>query len=168
MNPETINREQVIWLLTEGKCTCPDRFPKPDPAVVDAWHRILATRAPIPDMWPQALQTWIAEIAPTTSGMCGPGDLIATLKTVTARWESDPKKRAELHRWRELRQQRRDEEIFRLEQRRQAELPAPPGKNSDAEQGTRGLATAGDILTGIQQHLTRNQAPAHNTPKNEP
>ncbi|QNQ90735.1 hypothetical protein GP475_08855 [Corynebacterium poyangense] len=62
-------------------------------------------------MWPEAMDLWLGEVAPTTTGMCGPGDLLKCVKIVIARWESDPEKRRELQRVRAERAAERDRRI---------------------------------------------------------
>ncbi len=48
-------------VLQRGKMLAPDRFPKPDKSVAEAWGRILG-RLNVPlEVWPEAVDLWASE-----------------------------------------------------------------------------------------------------------
>lgn len=110
-NPQPITRDQVKLLLARGKAVLPDRFPKPDPTVVDMWHATLQNRVLPAEIWGDALCVWVTELAPQGTGICGPGNILMAVNVVLKRWEADPVMRRHLEKHREQQRQVREHRL---------------------------------------------------------
>lgn len=98
-------------ILTQGSALAPDRFPKADPVVLDAWTNALAaTYNTLPvQIWPEAVDVWVMELA--GDRMATPRDIRQAAHVARDRWEAHPMKRQVLRLERERRQQQRDHAI---------------------------------------------------------
>lgn len=112
-------------VLQRGKLLAPDRFPKPDMAVAEAWGRILG-RLNVPvEVWPEAVDLWAAERI--GERMATPRDILNAARDVRDRWERDPERRQLLEQRRLARREARDAALERGELRQVRAMPALGG-----------------------------------------
>lgn len=115
----------AMGVLSRGKVLAPDKFPKPDMAVAEAWGSILG-RLNVPmEVWPEAVDLWAAERA--GEGMVTPRDLLAAARDVRDRWERDPERRKLLEQYRLARREARDAALERGELRQVRTMPSIDG-----------------------------------------
>lgn len=96
-------------VLEKGATLAPDKFPQPSQQAAQAWGEALS-QVPVPvQVWPEAVTWWA--LNRSKWGKVTPQDLKEAALTVLSKWESDPRRRRELERIRELRQEERDQRI---------------------------------------------------------
>ena len=112
-------------VLQRGKMLAPDRFPKPDKSVAEAWGRILG-RLNVPiEVWPEAVDLWASERI--GERMATPRDILNAARDVRDRWERDPQRRQLLEQRRLARRDARDAALERGELRQVRTMPALGG-----------------------------------------
>lgn len=117
--------ELAAHVLQRGKLLAPDRFPKPDMAVAEAWGRILG-RLNVPlEVWPEAVDLWASERI--GERMATPRDILNAARDVRDRWERDPQRRQLLEQRRLARREARDAALERGELRQVRTMPALGG-----------------------------------------
>lgn len=108
-------------VLQRGKMLAPDRFPKPDLAVAEAWGRILGSLNVPVEMWPEAVDLWATESV--GERMATPRDLLQAVRDVRDRWERDPERRQLLEQRRLARRDARDAALERGELKQVRAMP---------------------------------------------
>lgn len=115
----------AMHVLSRGKLLAPDRFPKPDMAIAEAWGRILG-RLNVPvEVWPEAVDLWASERI--GERMATPRDILNAARDVRDRWERDPQRRQLLEQRRLARRDARDAALERGELRQVRTMPALGG-----------------------------------------
>lgn len=102
-------RHLAAMILQLGKNLAPDRFPKPDPAVLDAWTLVVKRKTWPPELWSEAVLVWAEEMA--SDRMCTPRELLHAGTIVRNRWETDPTHGPKLKAWREHQADLRDQQL---------------------------------------------------------
>lgn len=96
-------------VLDRGKALAPDRFPKVDSGVVDAWSQVFSRIGVSESTLIAAVDLWCAEMA--GDRMITPRDFRQAIKVLLSRWESDPVKGPQLRAWRHAREVERDRQL---------------------------------------------------------
>lgn len=84
-------------ILNLGKKLAPDRFPKPDPTITQAWATALNREYPA-RLWAEAVYLWATHRV--EDKMCTPRDMLQAAHDTVARWETNPEDKQELEEFR--------------------------------------------------------------------
>ncbi|QQU97768.1 hypothetical protein [Corynebacterium amycolatum] len=77
-------------VLNRGKALAPDRFPKPDRSVAEAWGHVLGSVNLPPGIWRDAVDLWAMERV--GQRMATPREIVDAARAVRDRWERDPER----------------------------------------------------------------------------
>lgn len=84
-------------------------FPRPDAAMLQAWAAALAAKAYPRDAYAEAVASYYR--ADTKGVTPTPGAILHHVKVVLAEWESDPRRRGELRKYRQFLRDEQDRQI---------------------------------------------------------
>lgn len=92
-----VNPHIAAEILNLGKKLAPDRFPKPDPEITQAWATALNREYPT-RLWAEAVYLWATQRV--QDKMCTPRDMLNAAADTVRRWESNPEDKRELEEFR--------------------------------------------------------------------
>lgn len=92
-----VNPHIAAEILNLGKKLAPDRFPKPNPEITQAWATALNREYPT-RLWAETVYLWATHRV--QDKMCTPRDMLNAAADTVRRWESNPEDKRELEEFR--------------------------------------------------------------------
>lgn len=131
-------------ILKLGKKLAPDRFPKPDPEITQAWATALNREYPT-RLWAEAVYLWATQRV--EDKMCTPRDILNAAADTVHRWESNPTDKQELETFRTQRMHTKYQQMLGAAYTPQSVPGAPPQQKE--------LTTQGPDFQALKQRLAK-------------